>query len=369
MNGMMLLLLTIIMVPLFLILMFTPYVTRRTESFGVSIPESMYNDDQFRKMRKSYVFRTGILSAISLLVFLLLGLIYGDREQIVGIIYGVIIVAFIISSFLIYLTFHKQMKHIKRTASWKNEKTEHVVIDTTFRSQKNTYSNGWFLISVILIGVTLLITFSQYDRIPEQIPIQYDFSGEITNWADKSIKSVILMPAMQLFMLVLFVFINVVIGRAKQQISVENPEESAKQSHIFRRRWSLFLIVSGTLLVVLFGVIQLSFIYPIDHTMIMYASMVISGVTVIGSIILAFTTGQGGSRVKVAGGNNGDKIDRDDDRYWKLGQFYVNRRDPALFLEKRFGVGWTVNFANPVAWVLFGGILAISIGLPLFLTL
>src|SRR5699024_9528488 len=280
--------------------MFTPYVTRKTESFGVSIPESMYNDDQFRKMRKSYVIRTGILSAISLLVFLLLGIIYGNREEFVGIIYAAIIVAFIIGSFLIYLTFHKQKKQIKRTAHWKDDKTEHVVIDTTFHSQKNTYSNGWFLFPFILIVATVFITFFQYDRIPGQIPMQYDFSGEVTNWATKSVKSVIIMPVMQLFMLILFVFINVVINRAKQQISAENPEESAKQSRIFRRRWSLFLMISRTLLIALLGVIQLSFIYPIDNTVLTVVGVGISGVTLIGAIILAFTTGQGGSRVKVA---------------------------------------------------------------------
>src|SRR5699024_11384069 len=81
MSGLMFLLLTIIMVSLFLILMFTPYITRKTESFGVSIPESVYHDDRLKKMRQSYVFQTGILSGIALLIFLMLGLKYGDRKS------------------------------------------------------------------------------------------------------------------------------------------------------------------------------------------------------------------------------------------------------------------------------------------------
>ena len=32
-----------------------------------------------------------------------------------------------------------------------------------------------------------------------------------------------------------------------------------------------------------------------------------------------------------------------------LGVFYVNRNDPSLFVEKRFGLGYTVNFGNPKA--------------------
>ena len=37
---------------------------------------------------------------------------------------------------------------------------------------------------------------------------------------------------------------------------------------------------------------------------------------------------------------------RDDDRYW-YGPFYNNPGDPAVFVPKRFGLGWTVNFGHP----------------------
>src|SRR6201987_6566316 len=43
--------------------------------------------------------------------------------------------------------------------------------------------------------------------------------------------------------------------------------------------------------------------------------------------------------------------DRTPDRCWKAGIFYVNRADPALFVEKRVGIGYTLNFGNPWSWV------------------
>jgi uncharacterized membrane protein len=49
--------------------------------------------------------------------------------------------------------------------------------------------------------------------------------------------------------------------------------------------------------------------------------------------------------------------DRSPDRAWKLGLVYFNPEDPALFVEKRFGVGYTVNFARPGAWLFIGAIL------------
>ncbi len=42
-----------------------------------------------------------------------------------------------------------------------------------------------------------------------------------------------------------------------------------------------------------------------------------------------------------------DAIFRDDDRYWIGGLFYNNPDDPAVFVPKRYGLGWTVNFGNP----------------------
>jgi len=52
--------------------------------------------------------------------------------------------------------------------------------------------------------------------------------------------------------------------------------------------------------------------------------------------------------------------DRSPDDSWKLGLFYFNPDDPALWVEVRFGVGYTVNFARPSAWLLTGGTLCLT---------
>jgi uncharacterized membrane protein len=44
--------------------------------------------------------------------------------------------------------------------------------------------------------------------------------------------------------------------------------------------------------------------------------------------------------------------DRTQDKYWKLGVFYFNRDDPAVVIEKRFGLGYTLNFARPITWII-----------------
>ncbi len=51
---------------------------------------------------------------------------------------------------------------------------------------------------------------------------------------------------------------------------------------------------------------------------------------------------------------------RDDDRYWSGGIFYNNPDDPALFVPKRFGLGWTMNFDQPQARLALIGILLLA---------
>jgi uncharacterized membrane protein len=57
--------------------------------------------------------------------------------------------------------------------------------------------------------------------------------------------------------------------------------------------------------------------------------------------------------------------DRTEDRFWKAGLVYYNPEDPAIFLEKRFGIGYTMNMARPAAWYILGAVL----GLPLLVAL
>jgi uncharacterized membrane protein len=50
------------------------------------------------------------------------------------------------------------------------------------------------------------------------------------------------------------------------------------------------------------------------------------------------------------------------DRCWRAGIFYVNRDDPTLFVPKRFGIGYTLNFGNPWSWAMLAliGVVAVA---------
>lgn len=355
-----------ILLPAFISTMFIPYWTRRTESFGVTIPESIYQTNELKKMRRQYVVLSGIASVlVAILFFVLSSFIHEDNT--LALLFTALIFLYILATFFIYLYFHRVMKSLKQRENWGKEKSQQVFISTDFRNQKLTYSNLWFGLSFLITFVTIVITLRYYDRIPDQIPIQYNFDGLVTNWADKSIRSALALPIMSLYLTLLFMFLNAMIAKAKQQISAEKPKESMQQNVVFRRRWSAYLIGTGIGINLLFSFIQFTIIFSLNAQLVSIVTAAFVILLVGWAIVLSITTGQGGSRVKVADGINGEIIDRDDDKHWKLGMFYFNTQDPALFLEKRFGVGWTINLARPLAWIIFIVIILLAVGIPTLL--
>ncbi len=47
------------------------------------------------------------------------------------------------------------------------------------------------------------------------------------------------------------------------------------------------------------------------------------------------------------------QIWHDDSNNWKLGFVYYNKADKRLFLPKRAGFGYTLNFANRITYLYF----------------
>jgi uncharacterized membrane protein len=75
------------------------------------------------------------------------------------------------------------------------------------------------------------------------------------------------------------------------------------------------------------------------------------------AVLVLARMGQGGSRLATSndapGCGHAEPVgDRTEDRYWKLGVVYFNRDDAAVVVERRFGLGYTLNFARVETWVM-----------------
>ena len=133
--------------------------------------------------------------------------------------------------------------------------------------------------------------------------------------------------------------------------------ELAKEMR-FRRTASVFLLVAEYLIAA-----QCTWIGLMPHHRGSNAGIVIAEFA--GLLILALTAvlmlarmGQGGSRLAASSGNAEPVGDRTEDRYWRLGLLYFNRDDAAVVVERRFGLGYTLNFARMETWVMVALIIA-----------
>ena len=76
-------------------------------------------------------------------------------------------------------------------------------------------------------------------------------------------------------------------------------------------------------------------------------------------LVISVKMGQSGARISAEAPEG--SMARDDDELWKLGTFYCNREDPSVFVPKRFGVGWTINIANPRTWLVVALFVAVTV--------
>ncbi|WP_410770830.1 DUF1648 domain-containing protein [Fontibacillus sp. BL9] len=358
------LLLVLMFVPVLASLAFMPYLTRETVSFGVSVSEETYRSEPLRRMRKAYaLISLGIYTVLFLLCIYSAVQSKGNLEQNGAV--AIYISSMVVVSIALNLIFHFKMKKLRLSLPSIPASKSVLAVDTGFRRNKLILSNYWFLIHAAVIVASMLMVLLNYDKLPATIAMKFDFQGHIVNSVAKSYWTVLFPNVAQILMTLLFLFINWSILRSKQQTYAGDPERSIRQNTLFRRRWSLFTILSGLAMVLLFSFIQINMLHPLETSVMLFVSILIPAFVVLFAGILSFNTGQGGSRIGRAKSDPGSKVQPvNDDDFWKLGSIYFNPQDPSIFVEKRSGIGWTMNFAHPAGWIVLGGVLiAIAISL------
>lgn len=357
------LMLVLMFIPIIASLAFMPYLTRETVCFGISVSEETFRSEPLRQMRKRYA----TISLIIYIPMLFIGLYASmlSNAMLQGALLGALMGLIVLTSVTLNLLFHFKMKKMKAALPATAKGKTILAVDTSFRRQKLILSNKWYIIHISLTLISAAAALIYYDRIPEQLALKFDMQGNVINSAAKSYATVLFPNMMQLLIIAVFIFVNYSILRSKQQISAGSPERSVRQNAIFRRRWSMFSLLSGLAVVSLFSFIQLNMIFPLESSIILLVSLLIPIFVVLFAVVLSFTTGQGGSRVQRP--ETGSPVQpADDDAYWKLGSIYYNPNDPSFSVEKRFGIGWTINFAHPAVWLILLATIII-IALAIFL--
>lgn len=330
----------------------TPKLTRRDLFFGVRIPKEAIDSDDTKKIFKEYVRNNIIFGSLYIVLTGVLFYFVFMPVELVALIFGDVILVYVL-----YFISYKKTKVLKKEKQWdKLIKNNMVIIDTEFSKNKNgklVASKKWFIIPIIMIIINFIITYICYPGLPDKIPTHWGFHG-VDAWSAKSYTTVFIHPVMQCILLVLLYVSYLSIGMSKQQSSTNNTKNSLEKNKIFRYYSSMIMVITT-----IFVELMLSYLNYIAlllfkmNNVIMIVLVVLILSTAVVSVFIQVKFGQGGNKIKLKGDDSIIEVEeKNDDKYWILGFLYYNKQDPALFVEKRFGVGWTVNFGSALGLAL-----------------
>ena len=227
-------------------------------------------------------------------------------------------------------------------------------------------------IAMVAGALSVADAWMHYAAVPGRIPMHFGIGGLPDRWEPKTFWSVMLLPLMTMGMGALLGTMACLTARAKRALRQGDRGVSFAAQIRFRRAVSVFL--SGT--VVLVAVLLSSLSYgslrvALGEAERLPAVAMVGGILLViyavgGSLVLMFRYGQGGSRLEKAAEQAPLTNGLADNAHWVLGAFYVNRDDPSLMVEKRFGIGYTLNFGNRKVVVAFAVLVVVILARVVF---
>ncbi|MEK3979324.1 DUF5808 domain-containing protein [Psychrobacillus sp. FSL K6-2836] len=334
---------------------FMPKFLKPTEAFGVYVPDSHTKDPEVVKLINRYTTVVLTFGMIIFVVYLWWALTQNPAEETFALVSVGVQFTTLFVSIGYYFIMHLRMKKLKETQGWLSGKSEVRVVDVRFQEKLKLIPRVIFIIPMIVTVGLIIYTFMKYDQLPEMIPTHWGPTGEADAFSEKTYFSVIAMPLILLVMQGMFLLMSEGMKFSGARLNPANKKTSLTQQLAFRKYTSLLALFITIGITLMMGYFHLQTIHPeISSSIIMWVLPLIFLLltfTVIG--IYTIKVGQSGSRLNVGGNSTTleNKIAVDEDRYWKGGLFYLNKNDPSIMVEKRFGVGWTLNFAHPISWI------------------
>ncbi len=336
-----------------LLYVFTPKLLNRYLLFGVTVNDDILRDESTEGIKKQYRILTLAVCFLSLTVYAGLYLILNKTSA--STVFIVVLAAELVVDDLIYFHAHYRIKSVKRRLNIPVSGIK--TIDTREVQEFSVINPLLYLVYFLLIGGVVFLSLQKYPDLPEKIATHFNADGIPNGFMHKSWKALLSLPAMMFLFSLLFMGINTALKRAKKVSGTAKGKLSFSQENRFRYLWSIALYLSGILILAILSAAQFTIIQIIpDRTYIVPISLGGSLLMILMILGLTVYTGQSGSRLKQSKKET-DIVDRDDDAFWKGGIIYVNRKDPSVFVNKRFGIGFTVNFGHPLSWIIIAALI------------
>lgn len=334
---------TFVLVMVGLIQVFVQTFSKKGYTLGVSVPKNVKETQTMKQILKDYKMMT-----LTMTIFLGLGQYFASylTESV-----GIITLFFFISIALLSLPLIIYNKNLKNmTQGLSQDKRKIIAIDNNEGKAdlRKIMAIAYGASLLLIVGVSIFL-YINYDKIGDKIIMHTDFEGNVTDMRDKTYLNVFYPGLISLVSLAMFYFINLMVIKFRPRISKENPEKSLENNRKAKKAWTYYIGLNAFVMTLLFE-IGVNFLALKNTSLPLY---ILTGLTILlsigGVIYLGIKVGTDGSRL--------DKMEEfsfeEDDKYWILGgHFYNNPYDPAIFVAKRIGVGYTINIGRPLGKLL-----------------
>jgi uncharacterized membrane protein len=324
-----------------------PLVTRGDIFFGVTTPEEFRDTAEGRRIVRLYRWQVWLICVAAVLL-----LVFAGRPDYTQVLPFVLLLQVAAGFGAFFVTYRAARRHAVAPSS--------VRVAALQPPQGSRILWPLLFLGLLVLVVSQAVYLSQHwDRIPDPFPVHWNLSGHADRFVPRSARTVYGELAVGGGLGAFFLAVGYLLSRKMRRIAVAG--SPAKSEERFRR------VIAGFLALVAYGTAIM--VSPVFVAQGLVNVELMTGVLLAAAALMiafAVLAGQGGSRMRRApAGLTATTVaaptgDRTPDACWRLGVFYYNPEDSALIVEKRFGIGYTLNFANPQAWLL-GGLLGIVI--------
>jgi uncharacterized membrane protein len=328
---------------------FLPYYTRKSIAFGIAVPKEQYHSDFFVTLRQHYLWAClglgGVLMPASTLSILYL------PETTAAMISITAMLLFVALAFVFCARSYNRVRDFKRNSDWTISSVSTAQI-VERKDARKLFNPAWYLTHFILIAALVAVSLALYPSLPERIPQNYDLSGKVNTYAAKSVGTVLAMPALQLGMTLLFAGIGWGINRAKRQTDDTNIEQGLRHNRTFQIVMGRSMFWLGFAVQLILAGVQLSILGLLHPQVTLWASLALLAGIIMMTVYITLAVGQGGHQLSetdaAARAQAPADVAGDDSTWTFFGSLYNNPNDPSIFVEKRVGVGWTLNLGTPL---------------------
>ncbi len=297
---------------------FVPLLTRRGIFFSATVDPAFPQSSDGRRLLRSFRWQAALWSIAAIAVTVWLA--QANRAASVTVLYALTLAV----GFSYWLKFREV--HTRYGA----KPTE--IRQAILSPEPATESfNLWLLFTpFLLLAATALYLHAHWNQLPQQFPIHWGADGQANRWATGDWMGVygpLLWGAGMNAFLIGFAWF----------LSRQSRKTTMRYVTV---RGTQFLLYPMTLS---FMAIPLSPLIGLP----MWPAPAIVLASIAGVIYWSYS--------KLTAPSAADDVpDPQSDSNWKAGIFYYNPNDPAIFVSKRVGIGYTFNFAHRWSWVVLG---------------